>query len=302
MKESIKQELTLKVKGKISFEEPLKKHTSFQVGGAAEVFIIPQDVADLQQLMGYLNKTGINQTVIGNGTNLLISDQGISGVVIKLVGGIDEIEIKGQRLIAGGGASLPVVAKQAAEAGLSGLEFASGLPATVGGATVMNAGLKSLNDMSRIIDKVRVVSSTGKLQVFDSDECSFGYRQSRFQRDDSIIVGVEMELKPKDKEEIEAKMKELITNRKENQPLKVPNAGCIFKNPVSDSAGRLIDEAGGKGMQIGGAEVSDKHANFIINKGNATAQDILDLIIEVENLVKEKYGLELEREVQILSG
>ncbi|ADL12288.1 UDP-N-acetylmuramate dehydrogenase [Acetohalobium arabaticum] len=301
MKESIKQELKSKVKGKISFEESLKNHTSFQVGGPAEVLIIPQDIDDLQQLMVYLNRTGVEHTVIGNGTNLLVSDQGISGVVIKLVGGIDGVEIQKQRITAGGGASLPVVAKQAAKVGLSGLEFASGLPATVGGATVMNAGLKSLNHISKVIDKVRVVSSTGELQIFDSSECEFGYRQSRFQLADSVIVGVEMILKPKPKEKIQSKMEELIAKRKKSQPLKMPNAGCIFKNPSSASAGRLIDEAGGKGMQIGGAVVSSKHANFIVNKDNATAQDIMDLIDEVKTLVKEEYGLELVCEVQIIS-
>lgn len=301
MKESVKQELKLKVKGKISFEEPLKNHTSFQVGGPAEVLIIPQDIADLQQLMAYLNRIGIEHTVIGNGTNLLVSDQGISGVVIKLVGGIDGIGIQKQRISAGGGASLPAVAKQAAKVGLSGLEFASGLPATVGGATVMNAGLKSLNHMSKVIDKVRIVSPTGELQTLDSSECEFGYRQSRFQTADSVIVGVEMMLKPKPKEKIKSKMEELIVKRKKSQPLKMPNAGCIFKNPDSASAGRLIDEAGGKGMQVGGAVVSSKHANFIVNKDNATARDIMDLIGEVKTLVKKEYGLELECEVQIIS-
>lgn len=302
MEEVIKSGLQKKVRGEIKFNESLQKHTSFQVGGPAKVLIIPYDIQDLKEIILYLSQQKIPYIVIGNGTNLLVVDEGISGIVIKMVGTINHIDVDNNQIWAGAGALLPRVAKKAAEAGLSGLEFAAGLPATVGGATVMNAGVGNLNDMSQIINKVRVLTSEGEIKKLSWAQCNFAYRSSRFQSEDLIVLEVELELEAGDPNQIEAKMEELITKRKENQPLSIPNAGCIFKNPADDSAGRLIDEAGGKGMQIGGAKVSEKHANFIVNEQEATAQDILDLIARVRDLVRDKYGVELEREIRVLDN
>jgi len=302
MKSIEKERLQAKVRGEIRFDEPLKYHTSFRVGGPAEVLIIPQDIQDLKEILKYLNEKAIDYSIFGNGTNLLVPDNGIDGVVIKLAGTINNINIEGDTIYTGAGATLPTVAKRATKHGLSGLEFAAGLPATVGGATVMNAGLGTGNDMSTIISKVRVLTKEGKMKILNREDCNFSYRKSRFQTEDLIIVEVEFLLEPGDQQKIESKMKELVTKRKESQPLTMPNAGCIFKNPTGDSAGRLIDEAGGKGLSVGGAEVSKKHANFIVNTGEATAQDILKLMERVQNLIKEEYGFDLEREVQILSS
>ncbi|SJZ35600.1 UDP-N-acetylmuramate dehydrogenase [Selenihalanaerobacter shriftii] len=300
MKVIHKDKLQEIVKGETRLNEPLKFHTSFRVGGPAEVLVIPQDVQDLKRIISYLNSQNIKYIAIGNGTNLLINDDGLSGVVIKIAGNINHIKIDEDIIYAGAGAILPTVTKRASQQGLSGLEFAAGLPATVGGATVMNAGIGSLNDMSEIVRKVRIISSTGELKVFSQKECKFEYRSSRFQVEDCIIIEVEFKLKHADPKEIKSKIKELISKRKSSQPLNFPNAGCIFKNPESDYAGRLIDEVGAKGMRIGGAKVSEKHANFIVNTGDATAQNIIDLINKVQNLITKEYGIELEKEVKFL--
>ncbi|MGM0471322.1 MAG: UDP-N-acetylmuramate dehydrogenase [Bacillota bacterium] len=292
--------LTELVAGEVRFNELLAKHTSFRVGGSVEALVIPQDQADLRQLVTYLAQEQISYTIIGNGTNLLVSDQGIAGVAIKLVSSIDEIVIADDLITVGAGAVLPVVAKKAAKAGLSGLEFGIGLPATIGGAVVMNAGVGNEGDIGSLVEKVIVIDERGQLKSLTAQECQFAYRSSRLQDSDLIIIEVKLRLKAGSRTEIEQRMTKLLQSRKNKQPLDLPNAGCIFQNPPSDSAGRLIDQAGGKGMQVGGAKVSTKHANFIVNTGNATAQDILKLITKVEELIKKEYGVELKREVQIL--
>ncbi len=299
MKRIEKDKIRDLVAGQVLFEEPLKKYTSFQIGGPAEILVIPKDLEDLQKLIKYLYKQQISYQVIGNGTNLLISDQGLRDVVIKLNKVNNIIKFVDNKLITGGGVNLPVLAKKAAQRGLSGLEFATGLPATVGGAVVMNAGTE-LGSIADLLLKVKVLAITGDLKVYEREDLEFNYRSSKFQSHSEIIYEVEMELNKGDKELIIDRMREILVKRKGNQPLSLPNAGCIFVNPSSDSAGRMIDEAGGKGLQIGDAQISTKHANFIVNLGNATAEDVLNLIERVKGLVYNKYGINLEQEIKFL--
>ncbi|WP_408955846.1 UDP-N-acetylmuramate dehydrogenase [Natroniella sp. ANB-PHB2] len=297
MKQQIKQEIQDFVKGEVLFSEPLKRHTSFQIGGPAEVLVIPRDIDDLQNLINYLYNHTISYQILGNGTNLLISDQGLSKVVIKMTNLFNWIKFKDTKVKVGSGAKLPVIAKKAAERGLSGLEFAAGLPASVGGAVIMNAGAGNLGSIGDLITQVKVISPTGKLKQYQRRELYFSYRKSNLQEKEEIILEVELELKPADKENVHNKIQELILKRKQTQPLTMPNAGSVFKNPPGDSAGRLIDQAGGKGLRVGGAQVSTKHANFIVNLGSASAQNVLDLICKVKKLVDDYFGVELETEI-----
>ncbi|AGB41703.1 UDP-N-acetylenolpyruvoylglucosamine reductase [Halobacteroides halobius DSM 5150] len=296
MKEKIKEELVSLLTGRVLFNEPLKNHTSFKIGGMAEALIIPQNKEDLRRLITYLSELELPYWIIGNGTNLLVSDQGLKGVVIKL-SKLNKIEINKPTVKAQAGVKLPLLAKKVAKKGLSGLEFGVGLPATVGGAVVMNAGVKE-EEIGKLITKVETLSSTGKLKTYSN--LDFKYRKSIFQDKDEIVLGVELELNPKKPQLIKSRMKEHLAKRKAKQPLSLPNAGCVFKNPPSDSAGRLIDEAGCKGLTVGGAQVSDKHANFIVNIGEATAEDVLSLMGQVEKSVYKKFGVKLNRELEIL--
>ncbi|MCK8827142.1 UDP-N-acetylmuramate dehydrogenase [Natroniella acetigena] len=300
MKQQIKQEIQDLVKGEVLFSEPLKKYTSFKIGGPAEVLVIPKDTDDLQSLISYLSRYTIPYQILGNGTNLLISDQGLSKVVIKMTDLFNWIKFEGNKIRAGAGTKLPVIAKKAAERGLSGLEFAAGLPASVGGAVIMNAGAGNLGSIGDLITQVKVISPTGKLKQYQRNELDFSYRQSSLQEKEEIVLEVELELRSADKESVHNKIQELLLKRKQTQPLAMPNAGSVFKNPPGDSAGRLIDQAGGKGLRVGDAQVSTKHANFIVNLGTASAQDVLDLICKVKRLVDDRCGVKLETEIVYL--
>ncbi|PRX31114.1 UDP-N-acetylmuramate dehydrogenase [Orenia metallireducens] len=301
MEELHKKEISSLIEGDILFDEPLKKYTSFKIGGPAELLAIPKGANDLEKLIKYLYQNNINYYLIGNGSNLLVSDRGLSGLVIKLPQKDVKLEFVGNRLIADAGLSLPLLSSKAAKRGLSGLEFAMGLPATLGGAIVMNAGIGDLRSIGDLIIKVKTLLATGEVKIYSSKELDFSYRSSPFQNSKEIILEAELELVPKDSRKIIKESKELLSKRKRSQPLKWPNAGCIFKNPPNDSAGRLIDQAGGKGLRIGDAQISTQHANFIVNLGAATAKEVLELMERVENLVLSKFGVNLKREIIFLS-
>ncbi|OCL28121.1 UDP-N-acetylenolpyruvoylglucosamine reductase [Orenia metallireducens] len=301
MEEIHKEKISYLIEGDILFDEPLKKHTSFKIGGPAELLVIPKGVKDLEKLIKYLYHNNINYYLIGNGSNLLVSDKGLSDVVIKLPQNNVKLEFVGNRLIASAGLSLPLLSSKAAKKGLSGLEFAMGLPATLGGAIVMNAGIGDLRSIGDLVVKVKTLLTTGEIKLYDSKELDFSYRNSPFQNSKEIIIEAELELIPKDFKEIIKEGRELLSKRKRSQPLRWPNAGCIFKNPPNDSAGRLIDQAGGKGLRVGDAQISTQHANFIINLGAATAEEVLELIGKVEDLVLSKFGVNLKREIIFLS-
>lgn len=301
LEEIHKEKISYLIEGDILFDEPLKKHTSFKIGGPAELLVIPKGVKDLEKLIKYLYHNNINYYLIGNGSNLLVSDKGLSDVVIKLPQNNVKLEFVGNRLIASAGLSLPLLSSKAAKKGLSGLEFAMGLPATLGGAIVMNAGIGDLRSIGDLVVKVKTLLTTGEIKLYDSKELDFSYRNSPFQNSKEIIIEAELELIPKDFKEIIKEGRELLSKRKRSQPLRWPNAGCIFKNPPNDSAGRLIDQAGGKGLRVGDAQISTQHANFIINLGAATAEEVLELIGKVEDLVLSKFGVNLKREIIFLS-
>lgn len=294
-----KRNLVRYVKGMILFDEPMKNHTSFRIGGPADALVIPKDEIDLKNLLRFVNKNGVTLTVMGNGTKLLVSDEGVNGITIKLSGCFNDILVSKPKVKAGAGYSLANLSAIAANCGLSGLEFAIRIPGTVGGGIVMNAGAHG-SMISDVVTSVTAMHPAGQLKKYSKDNLEFGYRQSIFQSNNEIVLSVEMKLKNDKVEEIEKKMHECIEWRKENQPLNLPNAGSIFKNPPSMSAGKLIDMAGLKGMRVGNAKISEKHANFIVNLGNATANDVLNLIDIMQKTILRKYDVRLEPEIIII--
>ncbi len=301
LEELHKNEIKRLISGKILDEEPLKKYTSFKIGGPAELLIIPEDYRELKKLIRYLYQKDLQYVILGNGSNLLINDEGISGIVIKLPQKNVKIVFEDDILRASANVLLPILADKALEKGLSGLEFAAGLPATLGGAIVMNAGLGDLTSIGDLIISITTLLPSGETKVYHKNDLGFSYRTSPFQNSTQIILEAVLELSPEDREKIKSRINNLLSNRRVSQPLKWPNAGCIFKNPSQHSAGKLIDQAGAKGLRVGDAQVSTKHANFIINLGAATAEDVLELITKVEELVYNKFKIKLKREVIFLS-
>lgn len=279
--------------------EPMHKHTSWQIGGPAEYFIETGHLEETKKVILLAKELNLPLTVIGNGTNLLVRDSGIPGLTVKLGGGLRQIKVTGNRIVAGAGAPLPKVAQTAMEQGLGGLAWSAGIPGTVGGAVVMNAGANG-SAISEIIQSAKVIDGAGNIFNLDKEQMGFAYRTSALQGKNLIVLEATFELYPADKEAIYAQMQALIKKRKAVQPLGYPNAGSVFKNPPGDSAGRLIEMAGLKGMRIGNAQVSTKHANWIINLGGATAADVLTLIDLIKQKVKERFNVALELEVRVL--
>jgi UDP-N-acetylmuramate dehydrogenase len=284
------------VRGTVRLHEPMSRHTSFRIGGPADAYVEPEDLESLQYLMERARKSKIPVFVMG-GTNLLVRDGGIPGIVVRLVR-LDHIrEPEGGVLYAEAGAGMPRVLKYATQRGLTGLEFAAGIPGTLGGAVVMNAGTR-WGEMKDVVRKVRMVTPAGELLDLTSDEAGFDYRRSRLPQ--GIVVAAWLGLRPGKKAHIESTVKQWLHRRKETQPVEMPNAGCVFKNPGGEPAGRLIENLGLKGAHKGDAQVSTKHANFIVNRGRATAGDVLELIRLIGKTVEEKAGVTLELEVKIV--
>ncbi len=292
------ESLRRNVKGEMLLNELMKNHTSFRIGGPANI-IIPKDIDDLKNILKRSSENNIPVTIIGNGTNLLVSDDGIEGIVIKIKDCLDNLLINKQRVLVGAGCVLSKLSEAVANRGLSGLEFAIGIPGTIGGAVVMNAGAHG-GEMSDVVTKVKVMDFKGEINELSKDDLEFGYRKSKLQNRDLIALEVEIELKNDDVEKIKEKMVKHLEWRKKNQPIGIPNAGSIFKNPENDYAGRLIDSAGCKGTRIGDAQVSELKANFIVNTDNATARDVLDLIKKLQDTVFKKYGIKLVQEIKTI--
>lgn len=285
---------------KVNKNEPMKNHTTWRIGGPAKELIRPETVEELQNVLRQLQNEKETYYVIGGGSNLLVSDEGINGTVIQLGGSLRDYSIDGDTIIAQAGVPLPFIAKKAAEHELSGLEFAAGIPGTIGGAVVMNAGAYK-SQFSNIVQEVVCCDKAGQLLTLQSEDCKFSYRNSRFKRNDELIViSVKLKLTPGKKEEILDQMNRNTSLRKEKQPVEYPSAGSIFKNPEGDSAGRLIELVGAKGWKQGGAMVSEKHSNFIINVGSATCKDVLELVSRVKKEVYDKTGVHLEEEILFL--
>lgn len=279
--------------------ELMRNHTSWRIGGPCDIFVNPAGREDLQLVVSYAHRRGIPLTIIGAGTNLLVSDSGIRGIVVKLGRGLSRISTKGNEIIAEAGAKLAGVAAAARDAGLGGFEFSAGIPGTVGGAVVMNAGANG-SSISKLVREVLLLNFAGEFYRKNSEEMGFGYRSSVLQREPAIVVEASFFCYPRSKEAIKEEMGRYIARRKLTQPLSRPNAGSVFKNPPGDSAGRLIEAAGLKGLRIGDAQISTLHANFIVNLGSATARDVLALIDRARETVYSRFGVELRLEVKMI--
>ncbi len=283
----------------ICLQEPMAGHTTFRIGGPADCLLELEDVEQLIGVQGYLSRVGVPFFLLGNGSNLLVSDEGYRGVVLRIGQKMSGIEVEGSLLKVQAGATMAQAARAALEHGLTGLEFASGIPGTVGGGVVMNAGAYG-GEMSQVVQQVNVVNARGDLMELDNETMEFGYRTSSIRRNAFAVTSVVFRLEQGDREEIRAKMEELAARRREKQPLEQPSAGSTFKRPAGRYAGQLIMEAGLRGYQCGGARVSDKHCGFVVNTGTATAQDVRDVIATVQERVKEKFNVDLEPEILFL--
>ena len=291
-------------------DEPMKKHTTFRIGGPADYYAEP-DVSQISKLIEIAKACDMPVTVIGNGSNLLVGDKGIRGLVIGIGKGLSEIDVteavaqqstvqgNGHVITAGAGAILAAVAAKAAEASLSGLEFASGIPGSVGGAVVMNAGAYG-GEIKDVLIDATVLTAEGKLKTVTRDELDLSYRHSIDPEKGYIVLSARFRLTPKPKDEIKSYMAELRTKRVEKQPLEYPSAGSTFKRPEGYFAGKLIMDAGLRGYSVGDAQVSQKHCGFVVNKGEATAADVLTLIKDVQETVLKQFGVKLEPEVKMI--
>ena len=280
-------------------EEPMKNHTSFRTGGNAEVFSIPKNESEIKAILNLCNKENVPCFVLGNGSNILVPDEGIRNrVVIYLGDNLSYINEKEDgTIVAGAGTKLIQLCRYALSKELSGLEFAYGIPGSVGGAAYMNAGAYG-GEMKDVLVKINHINEDGTDGFTEGDEMDLSYRHSAYSSEKKIITSVELKLQNGDKEEIEAKMKDFLGRRKDKQPLEYPSAGSVFKRPEGYFAGALIEQSGLKGKRIGGAMVSEKHAGFIINYDNATTSDVLELIDFCRETVKDKFGVTLEAEIK----
>lgn len=280
-------------------EEPMSRHTTFRVGGEAACLIRISSAAQLQKLLPYLKAVGLPYFILGNGSNLLVGDKGYQGVVLQIGSRMDDICVEGTCIRVQAGALLSRVSQEALRHGLTGLEFASGIPGTIGGGVVMNAGAYG-GEMKQIVESVLVLNEQGELFRLSAEDMEFGYRSSVIKNRAFVVLEVCLKLENGEKEEIAALMEELAARRREKQPLEFPSAGSTFKRPEGYYAGKLIMDAGLRGYSIGGARVSEKHCGFVVNTGKATAADVAEVIREVQERVKERFGVSLETEVIFL--
>ncbi|MBO4289971.1 MAG: UDP-N-acetylmuramate dehydrogenase [Lachnospiraceae bacterium] len=281
--------------------EFMNRHTTFRVGGPARFFCIPETEEELAEIVARCTAMDLPFTIVGRGSNLLVADRGYLGVVIHVGDALAKAQVKGTTITAQAGISLAALASYACRMYLTGLEFAAGIPGSFGGALLMNAGAYG-GEMKDVVRSLRLMDPDGTIREVDASWMEYDYRTSRAQKEGSIIVGATLELRPGDPKVIQAKMQELAARRREKQPLEYPSAGSYFKRPKGRFAGALIEQAGLKGFRVGGAQVSEKHAGFVINAGNATAADIAALQDEVVRQVRERFGVTLEPEVKRLGN
>ena len=300
MKENMKNRFeTILGQDRILMEEPMKKHTTFRLGGPADFFLCPSDVNQIPEIIHICREEGIPWFVLGNGSNLLVSDQGYRGVVIQIYKNMNQITVEGTRIYAQAGALLSAVSKKAMEAGLTGMEFASGIPGTLGGAAVMNAGAYG-GEMKDILVSVTVLTDEGEQKVLEVEDLNLGYRTSVIKEKGYIVLDVVLQLQVGDRDAIRNRMEELKVQRVTKQPLEYPSAGSTFKRPEGYFAGKLIEDAGLRGYRVGGAQVSEKHCGFVINTGDATTSDVVQLIHDVQNIIWNKFKVKLEPEIKFL--
>ncbi|MEE8826210.1 MAG: UDP-N-acetylmuramate dehydrogenase [Eubacteriales bacterium] len=279
--------------------EPMANHTTFRIGGPADWFITPKTIDEASALIRSLRRDGIPFFVMGNGSDLLVSDAGFRGVVIQFGRGMSAVTVDGTMVHAESGALLSRIAAAAADASLTGFEFAGGIPGTLGGACIMNAGAYG-GEMKQVVSSVTCLTADGDIHKIPAEELDFGYRHSRFSERGEIVLSADISLRPGIRSEIRARMDDLMQRRRSKQPLEMPSAGSTFKRPEGHFAGKLIMDAGLRGYRVGGAQVSEKHCGFVVNRGGATAADVLQLIRDVQARVYAQSGVRLEPEVRFL--
>lgn len=279
--------------------EPLSRHTSFRIGGPAAVFCLPETPAQLLRTLELCREHDIRHYLLGNGSNTLFADEGFDGAILCTVALKAPVTVSGTAVCAAAGASLAAVCRQAQQAGLTGLEFAFGIPGTVGGAVYMNAGAYG-GELKQVLSRVTFLDKNLNLETLPVEELALGYRTSRFETHGGCILEAVFTLQPGDPQEIEARMQELMARRKEKQPLELPSAGSTFKRPEGAFAGQLIEQCGLRGFAVGGAAVSTKHCGFVVNTGGATCADVIQLTDEIQRIVEEKTGYRLSREIRVV--
>ena len=282
---------------RVLFDEPMANHTTFRIGGPADILVLPTSVQEMVAVLALTKQAGLPITVLGRGSNVLVSDKGIRGLVMRLGKHLSQIRHEAMTVFAAAGASLGDVSRYAAKLQLSGLEFAIGIPGTIGGAVFMNAGAYE-GEMRHVVTAVTTICPEGVLGRYEGEELKFSYRHSAFSDNGCLICEVELQLSPGDATDIRAKMDECTFRRNTKQPVEMPSAGSVFKRPPGYFAGTLIEQTGLKGLTLGGAQVSEKHAGFIVNIGGATASDVMNLIREVQRRVYEKFSVQLEPEIR----
>lgn len=286
----------------IKYNEPMNKHTTMKVGGPCDCLVEPTSIEEIEKVLEYAKNNNIEYYVIGNGSNLLVKDEGINALVIKIANKFSKLEVNGEYIKAYAGCSVPRLSQEARIRSLSGLEFACGIPGSVGGAIRMNAGAYG-SEMVNVVEKVGYLNAENELVEITGEQAEFSYRHSMFvEHPEYIVVYAIYKLTPGNVDEISAKMEENMTSRKTKQPLEYPNFGSVFKRPEGHFVGKLVDDCGLKGYSIGGAQVSTKHSGFMINTGEATCKDVLDLIEYIKKVVYEKFDVMLQEEVVVLGG
>jgi UDP-N-acetylmuramate dehydrogenase len=298
---SMLDELAQSFRGLVLKDEPLKNHTYFKIGGPASIFAVPEDTEDLKTVLKLIKKYEIDYYIIGNGTNLLVSDDGFKGIIIKIGEKFNKLSREGNKVTAGAGLLLSTLAKYFAKEGLGGFEFAGGIPGCLGGAIPINAGAYG-GEMKDVVTKVKCIDTDGRIHEFSNEEMEFEYRRSRLSDSEYIVLEAEISLTPGSVEDIMEKMKELNEKRISKQPLNLPSAGSTFKRPLNGYASKLIEDAGLKGLKYRGAMVSDKHSGFIVSYDNASCEDVLELMRIVISTVYDKFGIILEPEIKIVGA
>lgn len=300
MKEEMRQKfIEILGNNRVLFDEPMSQHTTFRIGGPADVFVMPENYEQIREVLRLCKEEKLPFFVLGNGSNLLVSDSGYRGVIIQMDRNMEEIRLDGEEIHACAGALLSSVAVAARSASLTGFEFAGGIPGTIGGAAVMNAGAYG-GELKDVLKEVTVMTREGEILTIPADKLEMGYRTSIIKTAGYLVLEAVISLKKGDEEKIRAVMKELSERRTEKQPLDYPSAGSTFKRPEGYFAGKLIMDSGLRGYRVGGAQVSEKHCGFVINAGGATAEDVRSLMDHVIRVVREKYGVTLEPEVKFL--
>ncbi|WP_313560639.1 UDP-N-acetylmuramate dehydrogenase [Ruminiclostridium cellobioparum] len=298
-KELVKKLTSLLGEERVLINEPMSGHTSFKIGGPADILAIPDNTAQLGEMVKYFASSGTPYMIMGNGTNLLVSDRGIRGVVVKIFDNLQNFTVQDEFLEFEAGILIARAAKIALANSLSGLEFAEGIPGTMGGAVTMNAGAYT-GEMSMVVQETEYMDREGNIKTVRGEQHCFSYRSSVIQRSKGIVLKTRLKLRKDDPEKIKAFMDDFNFKRKDKQPLEWPSAGSVFKRPAGHFVGKLIDDSGLRGFGIGGAQISDKHSGFIINRGNATCHDVLNLIKHIQNTVNQKFNIQLEPEIRII--